>query len=310
MGAFWGKPDRMRDPYEVLGVAKAAEIKDVKKAYRKLARDLHPDLHPGDRKAEDRFKEVAAAYDFLSDADKKARYDRGEIDASGTPRAERTFYRDYADSSSGARYSDPREYFRDVEGMDVFADLFGGRAGARGAPRMAGGDVRHVVEIDFLDAVNGATRTVVMADGKQLRVTIPPGSGEGNVLRLKGQGSPGFGGGPAGDLLIELKVRPHPTFTRKGRDIHADLPITLSEAVLGGKVEVQTVDGPVSLTVPKGSNTGSRLRVRGKGVPAAGGTRGDHYVELKVVLPPQPDAELTRLVEEWSEKHPYTVPGR
>jgi len=300
----------MRDPYEVLGVAKTAEIKDVKKAYRKLARDLHPDLHPGDRKAEDRFKEVAAAYDFLSDADKKARYDRGEIDASGTPRAERTFYRDYADSSSGARYSDPREYFRDVEGMDVFADLFGGRAGARGAPRMAGGGVRHVVEIDFLDAVNGATRTVVMADGKQLRVTIPPGSGEGDVLRLKGQGAPGFGGGPAGDLLIELKVRPHPTFTRKGRDIHADLPITLPEAVLGGKVEVQTVDGPVSLTVPKGSNTGSRLRVRGKGVPAAGGSRGDHYVELKVVLPPHPDAELTRLVEEWSEKHPYTVRGR
>jgi DnaJ-class molecular chaperone len=301
----------MRDPYEVLGVAKGADIKDVKKAYRKLARDLHPDLHPGDRKAEDRFKEVASAYDFLSDVEKKARYDRGEIDASGMPRAERTFYRDYAESSSGARYADPREYFRDMEGMDIFADLFGGRAGARGgAPRMAGGDVRHVVEIDFLDGVNGATRSVVMSDGKHLRVTIPAGSSDGDVLRLKGQGSAGLGGGPAGDLLIELKVRPHPSFTRKGRDIYAELPVTLSEAVLGGKVEAQTVDGPVSLTVPKGSNTGSRLRVRGKGVPQPGGGRGDHYVELKVVLPAQPDAELTRLVEEWSAKHPYTVRGR
>lgn len=300
----------MRDPYEVLGVAKGADIKDVKKAYRKLARDLHPDLHPGDRKAEDRFKEVAAAYDFLSDAEKKARYDRGEIDATGTPRAERTFYRDFADSSSGTRYSDPREYFRDMEGMDIFADLFGGRAGARGAPRMAGSDLRHIVEIDFLDAVNGASRTVGMADGKQLRVTIPPGSEDGDVLRLKGQGAPGLGGGPAGDLLIELKVRPHPAFTRKGRDIYAELPITLAEAVLGGKAEAQTVDGPVSLTVPRGSNTGSRLRVRGKGVPGRGGGRGDHYVELKVVLPPDPDPELSRLVEEWSARHPYSVRGR
>ncbi|MCU0893522.1 MAG: J domain-containing protein [Rhodospirillales bacterium] len=299
----------MRDPYEVLGVTKGAEIKDVKKAYRKLARDLHPDLHPGDRKAEDRFKEVAAAYDFLSDAEKKGRYDRGEIDASGTPRAERTFYRDFADSSSGARYSDPREYFRDMDGMDIFADLFAGRTGGRGAPRMAGGDVRHAVEIDFLEAVNGGARTVIMADGKQLRVTIPPGSGDGDVLRLKGRGAPGIGGGTAGDLLIELRVRPHPSFTRKGQDIYAELPITLAEAVLGGKVEVQTVDGPVSLTVPKGSNTGSRLRVRGKGVPGRGGARGDHYVEFKVVLPQQQDPELGRLVEEWSAKHPYTVRG-
>lgn len=299
----------MRDPYDVLGVTKGAEIKDVKKAYRKLARELHPDLHPGDMKAEDQFKEVAAAYDFLSDADKKKRYDAGEIDPSGTPRAERTFYRDYAEGGTGTRYSDPREFYRDLDGMDFFSDLFGGRAGPRqGAPKMAGGDVRHVTEIDFLDAVNGASRSVVLPDGKRLRVTIPAGSEDGDVLRLKGQGMPGLGGGPAGDLLIELRIRPHPAFTRKGRDIHAELPITLAEAVLGGKVEVATADGSVSLTVPKGSNTGSRLRVRGKGVPAAGGgARGDHYVELKVVLPTAPDPELTRLVEDWAANHPYTV---
>lgn len=299
----------MRDPYDVLGVAKGAEIKDVKKAYRTLARELHPDLHPGDSAAENRFKDVAAAYDFLSDADKKKRYDAGEIDASGTPKAERTFYRDYAEQGPGTRYSDPREFYRDLDGMDFFSDLFGARAGPRrGAPRMAGGDIRHTVEIDFLDAANGASRSVAMADGKRLRVSIPAGSEDGDVLRLKGQGQPGIGGGPAGDLLIELKVKPHPVFTRKGRDIHADLPITLAEAVLGAKVEVATIDGSVSLTVPKGSNTGSRLRVRGKGVPAAGGgARGDHYVELKVVLPAKPDPDLVRLVEDWAEKHPYHV---
>lgn len=299
----------MRDPYEVLGVAKGGDIKDVKKAYRKLARELHPDLHPGDSKAEDRFKEVAAAYDFLSDVEKKTRYDAGEIDATGTPKAERTFYRDYAEQGPGTRYSDPREFYRDLDGMDFFSDLFGARAGTRqGTPKMAGGDIRHTVDIDFLDAVNGASRSVAMSDGKRLRVSIPAGSEEGDVLRLKGQGQPGFGGGPAGDLLIELRVRPHPVFTRKGRDIHSELPITLAEAVLGGKVEVATVDGSVSLTVPKGSNTGSRLRVRGKGVPAAGGgARGDHYVELKVVLPSKPDDDLVRLVEDWAEKHPYHV---
>jgi DnaJ-class molecular chaperone len=173
---------------------------------------------------------------------------------------------------------------------------------------MAGADIRHSVEIDFLDAVNGTSRSVTMADGKHLRVTIPTGSEDGDVLRLKGQGLPGLGGGSAGDLLIELRIKPHPVFTRKGRDIYAELPITLSEAVLGGKVEVPTVDGSVSLTIPKGSNTGSRLRVRGKGVPAAsGGARGDHYVDLKVVLPTQPDPELVRLIEEWAAKHPYQV---
>ncbi len=301
----------MRDPYEVLGVAKGAEVKDIKKAYRKLARDLHPDLHPGDSKAEDRFKEVAAAYDLLSDSDKKAKFDRGEIDASGAPRAERTFYRDYAEGGPGTRYSDPSEYFRDMDGTDLFSELFGGRGRARrGTTAMAGADIRHAVDIDFLDAVNGASRAVHMADGKRLRVTIPAGSNDGDVLRLKSQGMPGIGGGSAGDLLIELRVKPHPTFTRNGRDINAPLPITLGEAVLGGKVEVPTVDGSVNLTIPKGSNTGARLRVRGKGVPQPGGApRGDHYVELKVVLPPTPDAELTRLVEEWSAKHPYQVRG-
>jgi DnaJ-class molecular chaperone len=173
---------------------------------------------------------------------------------------------------------------------------------------MRGADVQQQVEVDFLDAVNGAQRELLLPDGRRLKVTIPPGTTDGQTLRLKGQGAAGPGGGPSGDLLLEIKVRPHPQFTRKDNDIYAELPITLGEAVLGGRIEVPTVDGTVSMTVPKGSNTGSRLRVRGKGAPPpGGGPRGDHYVTLKVVLPDPPDADLKRFVEEWGPKHSYRV---
>lgn len=301
----------MRDPYEVLGVKKGADIKDVKKAYRKLARELHPDLHPGDTKAETRFKEVAGAYDFLSDAEQKKKYDSGEIDASGAPRMERTFYRTYADGGPDFRYNDPRGAFQDFEGADIFSEIFGGRGRAFRSGRtaqMRGSDVRATIEISFLEAVNGGTREITLGGGKRLKVTIPPGSEDGHVLRLKGQGMAGIGGGPAGDVHIELKVQAHPVFTRRGHDIHTEVPITLPEAVLGAKIEVPTVDGAVTLTVPPGSNSGSRLRLRGKGVPRGkGGSRGDQYVTLRVVLPDAPDPELTRFVEQWSAKHRYHV---
>ena len=295
----------MRDPYDVIGVPKGTDIDAVKKAYRKLARKLHPDLHPGDKAAEERFKEVAAAYDFLSDTDKKAKYDRGEIDASGQPKAERRFYRDFAEGETGQRYADSDDIIRNMEGVDIFADLFSGMRKARRNVR--GPDVRETIEVDFLEAVNGVQRELILPDGRHLKVTIPPGSDTGQVLRLKGQGMPSAFEGPPGDLHLEIKVRPHPRFERKGNDIYSDLPITLGEAILGGRVEVITVDGSVNLTVPKGSNTGARLRVRGKGVPIAGGGRGDHYVTLKVMLPSADDPELTRFVEEWAAKHPYAV---
>jgi DnaJ-class molecular chaperone len=302
----------MRDPYEILGVAKGADIKEVKKAYRKLARQLHPDLHPGDTKAENQFKEVSSAHQFLSNADQKARYDRGEIDASGAPRAERTFYRTYADGRPGSRYSDPQEVFRDPDGMDIFADLFRGvrHSAAWQAEQMRHADTRHRLEIDFLDAANGAVREIVLPGGKRLKVTIPPGATDGQVLRLRGQATQSAGGGRAGDVLIEIEVRSHPMFTRKGDDIHAELPITLPEAVLGARIEVPTVAGNVTLTVPKGANTGTRLRVKGKGVMAPGGRgRGDHYVTFKVMLPDKPDPELAELVEKWAARHPYRVRG-
>lgn len=299
----------MRDPYEVLGVKKDAETTAIKQAYRKLARELHPDLHPGDSKAEERFKEVAAAYDFLSDADKKARYDRGEIDSSGAPKAERRFYRDYADAGRGARYSDPGEYFRDAEGMDFFSELF--RGARRDARSMRGADMPHQVEVDFLDAVNGAQRELALSDGRRLKVSIPPGTESGQVLRLKGQGMPGPAGGPSGDLLLAVMVRPHPKFTRVGNDIHADLAVTVQEAMLGAKVDVPTVDGRVTLTIPKHANTGMQLRVRGKGVRTGrGDARGDQYVTLKVMLPEAPSAEVMSLVEEWGQKHGYSVRER
>lgn len=295
----------MKEPYEVLGVPKGADIKDIKKAYRKLARTLHPDLRPGDKAAEDRFKEVAAAYDFLSDEKKKQAYDRGEIDAAGAPRAERRFYRDFAETGPGTRYADPGEYFHDIEGMDVFADLF--RGVRRDTHRMRGADIHQRIDVDFLDAVNGASRELALPDGRRLKVSIPAGTADGQTLRLKGQGVASPGGGPSGDLHLEIRVRPHSQFTRKDSDIWADLPITLGEAVLGGKIDVPTIDGTVSMTVPKGANTGTRLRVRGKGVPLPGGGRGDHYVTLQVVLPNPPDAELVRFVEQWSSSHPYRV---
>lgn len=296
-----------RDPYQTLGLGKGADIKDVKAAYRKLARDFHPDLHPGDVNAENRFKEVSAAYDFLSDAEKKAQYDRGEIDATGAPTMARGFYRQHADGEPGTRYHDPREFFQDMGAESIFADLFGGRAGAGRRTSMRGGDVRTRLEIDFLDAVKGGSQEVELPTGTRLKITIPPGSHDGKVLRLKGQGQPGIGGGGRGDLHVELAVREHPVFRREGEDIHADVPITLPEAVLGGRIEVPTIDGPVTMTVPKGSNTGSRLRLRGKGVPHEHGRRGDQYITLQVMLPDRPDAELEELVRDWAARHPYHV---
>ncbi len=299
----------MRDPYEVLGVSKGADIAEVKKAFRRLARDHHPDLHPGDKKAEDRFKEISTAYEFLDEPDRKKKYDASEIDASGAPKMERQFYRDFAEAGQGDRYTESTWSFRDMGGTeDIFANLFRGMR--RDQRKARGTDVQQRVSVDFLDAINGAQRPVVLHDGRRITVTIPPGSRDGQVLRLKGQGMPSPTDGPPGDLFIELSVRPHPTFAREGDDIVAELPVTLPEAVLGGKVAVPTVDGSVNLTVPPGTNTGTRMRIRGKGVPSADRrSRGDQYVTIKVMLPDKPDDELRAFLENWSKAHPYRVRG-
>ena len=288
------------DPYTVLGVKRDASQDDIQKAYRRLAKKLHPDLNPGNKKAEEQFKDVSAAYDLLGDAEKRARFDRGEIDASGQERPAQHFYRDFAEGGGHAYSSDAG--FADFAGAeDIISEIFGrqGRSNAR----RRGSDVQYHLALDFLDAINGGKQQLKLPDGSSLDVTIPPGIRSGQVLRLRGKGRPGLNGGPAGDALIEIEVRPHPVFKRRGNDIHVELPIPLADAVLGGKISVPTPAGPVTMTVPKWSNTGTVLRLKGKGVPRTDGASGDEYVTLKVMLPDKPDPDLERLITQWrSEK--------
>lgn len=290
------------DPYAVLGVKRDASQDDLRKAYRALARKLHPDLNPGDKAAEERFKEVSAAYDLLGDADKRARFDRGEIDASGAERPPPNYYRDFA---GGERAYTSDSGFADmVDEEELLSAIFGrgGRAGGRGGAhvRMAGGDIHARLAVDFLDAVNGATTRITLPDGSVVDVAVPPGTREGQVLRLRGKGSPGLGGGPPGDLLVEVMVGEHRHYTRRGDDILLDLPVTLPEAVLGGRVEVPTPAGPVAMRIPKGSNTGTVLRLKGRGVKRRDGSRGDAFATLRIVLPDRPDAELEDFAERWA----------
>jgi DnaJ-class molecular chaperone len=284
------------DPYTTLGVKKDASQEDIQKAYRKLAKKLHPDLNPGNKKAEEQFKDVAAAYDLLGDADKRARFDRGEIDASGQERPRQRYYRDFADDAS--QYSSDAGFADFGDADDILSDIFG-RQGRRGDFRMRGPDVHYRLELDFLDAINGGKKQITLPDGSMLDVTIPPGTREGTVLRLRGKGRPGAGGGPPGDALVEIAVRPHPVFKRKDDDIHVELPLPLRDAVLGGKVTVPTPSGPVTMTVPKWSNSGTVLRLKGRGVPRRDGKRGDEYVTLKVMLPEKPDPELEKFMAQW-----------
>jgi len=286
------------DPYEILGVKKDASPSDLQKAYRRLAKKLHPDLNPGNKRAEAQFKEVSSAYDLLNDPEKRARFDRGEIDASGAERPQHHYYRDFADAGAGSYANDAG--FADFGDIDeILSGMFGRGREGRGTSRRRGQDVQYHLDLDFLDAINGAKRHLTLPDGAQLDVSIPSGTRDGQVLRLRGKGRPGVGGGPAGDALIEVSVRPHPFFTRKGDDIHVEVPISLREAVLGGKIEVPTPSGPVAMRIPKWSNTGAVLRLKGKGVPRPDGTRGDEYVTLKVMLPQRPDPELEKFVAQW-----------
>jgi DnaJ-class molecular chaperone len=285
------------DPYAILGVNKASSQDEIQKAYRQLAKKLHPDLNPGNKKTEEEFKKVSAAYDVLGDADKRARYDRGEIDAGGAERPKREYYREYAGSTADNKYANADAYNDFADGDDIFSTIF--RREARSNFRMRGQDAHYRLELDFLDSVNGAKRQVTLPDGSVLDVSIPPGTRDGQTLRLRGKGMSGLNGGQPGDALVEISVREHPIFTRKGDDIHIELPIPLSDAVLGGKINVPTVSGPVSMTLPKWSNTGRILRLKGKGAPRADGSAGDEYVKLKVMLPDQPDPELEGFISQW-----------
>ncbi len=295
----------MKDPYKILGVERGASAGEVKRAYRRLAKQLHPDLNPGNTGIEQRFKEVSQAYAILGDPEKRKRFDNGEIDASGQETGwAGGYYRDQAQRAAGGKYRS-FDFGADLNVEDIISDLFGGVGRGRRV-RRRGADVSYTAPIAFLDAARGTKTRLRLSDGKVLDLQIPPGTEDRQTLRLKGQGMPGQAGGEAGDAYVEVHIEPHPFFTRKDNDIHLEFPVTLQEAVLGATVKVPTVHGTVSMKIPPGSNTGSTLRLKGKGLlERKSGLHGDQYVRLKVTLPDKPDNELRAFVERWAGDHPY-----
>ncbi|MHA1128693.1 MAG: DnaJ C-terminal domain-containing protein [Alphaproteobacteria bacterium] len=285
-----------RNLYDVLGVQKGAPKDEIKKAYRKLTKTLHPDLNPGNAKAEERFKAVSAAYDILGKDKKRGQYDRGEIDESGAEKAPQ-----YARQPHGHQ---GRGGFQDTGDMgDIFSQMFRDRQ-AQSRQSFAGQDQRYNMTITFIEAALGGKKQVQMADGA-LNVTIPQGIEDGKSIRLKGKGQPGYGGGPAGDALIQIAVSPDPVFTRDGLNISLTLPITLYEAALGGKVEVPTLHGLVGLKIPKGSRTGQTMRLKGRGIEMRSGKKGDQMVTLSVQMPETIDDDLAAFLEGWQDEHAY-----
>jgi DnaJ-class molecular chaperone len=293
------------DPYKILGVERGASAAEIKRAYRKLAKKLHPDLNPGNSKIEQKFKEVAQAYGIIGDPEKRKRFDRGEIDASGQETGWKGgFYRNHAGRGRASKYR-PFDFGADMNIEDIVSEMFGGRGGARRAPRR-GAHVSYTAPIGFLEAALGAKKRIRLSDGKVLDMKIPAGTEDRQTLRLKGQGAAGERGAAAGDAFVELQIEPHPYFTRKDNDVHLELPVTLQEAVLGATVKVPTVHGKVSMKIPPGSNTGATLRLKGKGIAGRkAGTKGDQYVKLKIMLPDKPDEALKDFVELWAQGHDY-----
>ena len=303
----------MADPYSTLGVAKNASEAEIKSAYRKLAKQLHPDRNKDNPKAAEKFSDVTKAYDLLSDKEKRAQFDRGEIDADGNPAMPFGY-------GGGGFRGDPRGGAQggfggfSGEGADfgdIFEGLFGGRGagggspfggfGGRGAPPQKGANVAYRLAVSFLDAATQAMQRITLADGKTIDLKLPAGVETGTQMRLAGKGQPGPGG--HGDGIVTITVKDHPFFEREGANIRLDLPITLNEAVKGAKVKVPTVDGPVMLSIPAGSTSGKVMRLKGKGFSQKGGGRGDQLVRLMVDLPKE-DAGLAKLVDEWTDTRP------
>ncbi|WBH15710.1 DnaJ C-terminal domain-containing protein [Sphingomonas radiodurans] len=302
----------MADPYSTLGVARGASEADIKKAYRKLAKELHPDRNKDNPKATERFSQVTSAYDLLNDKDKRARFDRGEIDGDGNPAS--PFGGGFAGArpggAGGFRSQDFGTAAEGVDMSDIFEGLFGGRSGAAGpaggfasgfgrrqAPPPKGANAAYRLRVPFVDAAALAPQRVTLADGKTIDLKLPVGVESGTQMRVPGKGEPGPGG--AGDAIVTIDVQPHRYFTRDGDDVRLDLPITLVEAVKGGSIKVPTVEKPVMLTVPKGTTSGRTLRLKGKGFHKKDGTRGDQLVTLMIDVPAD-DAALAAFVDGWS----------
>jgi DnaJ-class molecular chaperone len=313
----------MRDPYDVLGVSKNASEAEIKKAFRTLAKKHHPDTKGGDQGAQKRFQEISGAYDIIGDKEKRAKFDAGQIDAQGNPKGfdprSHGFEQGFPFGAGGGQAGGPGGFHfswnntgsgktGSSEGFnaeDLFADLLGGLGGRGRRPQpQPGQDFEVQTTVSFEEAASGGVRRVVLPNGEQIDVKIPPGLKDGQQIRLRGRGGAGRNGGPPGDVLIQVTVAPHPYFTREGRDLKIDLPISLKEALLGGKVPVRTLSGTVSLSIPPHANSGKVLRLKGKGIPGAGEERtGDLYVRLIVTLPDEDDSELRNFVERWKSNY-------
>lgn len=307
-----------RDPYQELGVSRGASADEIRKAFRKLAKQNHPDTNPGDKAAEERFKKVSAAFDIVGDAEKRKKFDAGEIDADGRETM-RGFggggpWGGQGGNPFGGGRGQQQEGFENIDLSDLFGEILGRRGGAGGQGGGFGGfsqrgaDVRAKLEIDLEDTIHGAKKRIAFSDGRTIDVSIPRGAEEGQTLRLKGQGSPGRAG--PGDAFIELAVRPHPIFRREGDALVMDLPVSIPDAILGGKVEAPTPDGAVSLTVPKGANTGQSLRLKGRGLAIGGGKRGDLLARIVLMLPDKPDHDLEAFADRWRKERPYSPKRR
>jgi len=305
----------MRDPYQVLGLAKTASAAEIKSAFRKLAKKYHPDQSK-EPKAKDRFAEIGSAYEILGDEKKRAAFDRGEIDADGKPRAPQ--FEGFGASPRGAGAGDFRNFNFDFGGEfspgrgggsidpEILAEMFGGRTPGRGKGPQRGEDLPAAVTVPLAMAAGGGSVRVTLPTGKSLDVDVPPGIEDGKQIRLRGQGTPGSRNGPAGDVIITVHYAPHPLFKVEGRDLRLDFPITLYEAVLGAKVRLPTLDGAVEMAIPAGTSSGRVLRLRGKGLPAAGDLgQGDLLATLRIVLPPGEDEGLRALMREWRDQKPY-----
>lgn len=306
------------DPYKELGVNRSASDAEIQKAFRKLAKELHPDRNQGNKVTEERFKKVTAAYDFLSDSARRKRFDRGEIDADGRE----TFAGFGGGAGRGGFQGGPQGGFQGrfdgVDLGDIFGDVFGagaGRGGPFGGGAVKGQDMRIRLDIDLIDSIHGALKRVLLSDGRTVDVTIPKGSKDGQTLRLKGQGGAAPGGrGPAGDVLIEIAIRPHPIFRADGADLHMDLFVSLPDAILGGKAQAATPDGPVSVNLPKNANSGAVLRLKGRGGLNKDKTRGDLFAHIVMALPekgldslPEPlRQEFESLLLRWRDTANYT----
>jgi DnaJ-class molecular chaperone len=301
----------MRDPYQVLGLAKTASAAEIKTNFRKLAKKYHPDQSK-EPKAKEKFAEASSAYEILGDDKKRAAFDRGEIDADGKPRAPQ--FEGFGAGRRGGEAGDFRNFgfdFGDAAGgrgggidPDIIAEMFGGRAAGR-APRK-GEDVAASVTVPLSMAVGGGSVRVILPTGKSLDVAVPAGVEDGKSIRLRGQGGPGPRNGVAGDAIVTVRYAVHPLFKVEGRDLRADVPIALYEAVLGGKVRLPTLGGAVEIAIPAGTSSGRVLRLRGKGLPATSELpQGDLLATLRIALPTDEDPALVKLMQEWRDSKPY-----